>query len=284
MDEFVRQVGLGFELPEGGFQEERVVVSGLDMPSLLAEAQVFGRHAEFGRTFLGLTGHIARLDELYADGETSFNRLLETSADPHLSADAMAEFLATHEVSAIPEIDEYDTFDALGQSFFETGWWQTTAAYGTATTVGIDLQRCCAADPAFAGAAAFAVFDAILHQGTVFPATVVAMPFVVELLLDERILCRRVLASGVLKIVETVETVPQGNVVREAFERVGSGILKAPPFQRDDLVDSMRRHVDAARAIRKEWPKLAVQLSTVADDKALGQSVRKALELLSVDH
>jgi hypothetical protein len=86
--------------------------------------------------------------------------------------------------------------------------------------------------------------------------------------------------ANLLQIAETVAEVPARGKVAEAFERIGSGLLKLPPLSRNDLVNAMRRHVDACRGVRDIWPAQAARLADVATDPALGPSIARALEVL----
>lgn len=280
--EFVRQVGLGFECPDGSYLEERVAISGDSIATVLGEANVFGHHAEFGRRYLGLTGHIATLEEIMEeDDESSLQSVEEVDFPPQLTGEALGIFLAQWDLEAIPSVTEFEQFDALSPSFEEIHWWTESTAFGHATPLAIDLKRCCAADANFAGGAAFAALDAILHKGSLFSVAPVALPYIVDLVCDERVTCRRVLASGLVQIGQAVAEVPDRGRVVEMFERLGSGILALAPLGRAELVDVLRRHVDTARDIRDIWPRLALRLADVADDPGLGKSVRRAIETLS---
>lgn len=279
--ELVRQVGLAFECDDGTYLEERIAISGSTIPVVLAEANVFGKHAEFGRRYLGLTGHLALLsDVMKGADEESLQTVHEVDSAPHLVGDALAKFLEEWDLEAIPPVDEFDQIEALPDSFEEVRWWKEETAFGHGTPLAIDLKRCCTADAGFAGSAAFAALDAVLHQGSLYPVAPKVLPFIVDLVIDERIRCRRILSSGLVQIAQAVAEVPDRGRVVEMFERIGSGILALPPLGRSELVEALRRHVDAARDVREIWPRLALRLAEVADDPALGKNVRTALETL----
>ncbi len=278
MEEVVRQVGLAFEL-NGEFLEERVVISGVDLASVLGEAEVFGRHAEFGREFLGLSGWLATLEDLFDDEVEAMNTLQQHSSPQVMTAEAREKWLAELGVDEVAAIEEFESFDALSDEFYEIEWWHKDAAFGIATPVAVDLQRCCAADAAFAGAAAFSVLDALHHQGTVYPVAATALPFIVDLLSDERVLCRRVLASGLFQLAHSVAEVPEGNAVRNTFERLGSEVMKVAT-DRDALLEAMQRHVDSSRAFRRAFEAQRQRLEPLAGLTKLGPGIAKSMQLL----
>jgi hypothetical protein len=283
-DEVVYQIGLGFELSDGTFLEERVVLSGVNMESFFAEADVFGRHATFaGRRYLGFTGHLATLAEAeeQAGDRHQLTSVEVVEQSPELDAEALADFLGEWDLDAVPQVREYEEIDALNPSFEDVEWWNVQAAFGPATSLAIDLKRCCVRDPNFAGAAAFAVLDAINHQGSLYPVAPVALPYLVDLVVDPEITCRRVLATGLHHIAQAVAEVPERGKIAEMFERIGTEILALSPMGRAEMVDALRRHVDSARAVRSAWPEQAERLTAIADDPAVGTGVQNALDVLA---
>jgi len=69
----------------------------------------------------------------------------------------------------------------------DINWSLLRHAYGPAIDVPDLLRKRASADPEIASGAEFELFGNILHQGTVYPATSHAVPFIVELLESQTI-------------------------------------------------------------------------------------------------
>lgn len=74
-------------------------------------------------------------------------------------------------------------------------WSTLRTAFGTAEDLPRALRLCASCDAATAVEAAHEVGQAIFHQGSLYPASAVALPFVITLLEDRRILSRDALTG-----------------------------------------------------------------------------------------
>jgi hypothetical protein len=147
-----------------------------------------GSEARYGRRFVGLA-HLAETDE-EIDGiarSTGGN-----AADFVVPKDELDAFRDPR-WRDVP-CDESELAEALRppRLLFEidgvdgVAWDQLTHAYGPAFDVPRDLRRLAAEDPEIRRNALWELGGSIYHQGTIYPATAAALPFLIRLTLDER--------------------------------------------------------------------------------------------------
>ena len=79
-------------------------------------------------------------------------------------------------------------------------WKSLTHAYGTATDVPCQLRSLLSDDPHLRGEAISDLFSNIYHQGSLYPATRAAVPFLYELLLSDEVEDREQIADLIASI------------------------------------------------------------------------------------
>ena len=82
-------------------------------------------------------------------------------------------------------------------------WGTLTHAYGTASDVPIDLRRVASSDPELRQKALSQLDGSIYHQGTLYPATAHAIPFLVRLATDPVLPNRRDICEFLEAIAES---------------------------------------------------------------------------------
>jgi hypothetical protein len=95
-------------------------------------------------------------------------------------------------------------------------WHEYTHAYGSASELPKDIRRLSSSDPKVRQKALWELGGSIYHQGTVYPATAVAVPFLIRLASDSR-------SPDPAKIWELLDVIAQSSTVdpekiREAWE------------------------------------------------------------------
>jgi hypothetical protein len=79
-------------------------------------------------------------------------------------------------------------------------------AYGPASDVPKDIQRLASSDPDILDRAQWELFGSIYHQGTVYPATAVAIPFLIDVASDQRLPDRA-------KVCELLEAIAESSAI-----------------------------------------------------------------------
>lgn len=87
-------------------------------------------------------------------------------------------------------------------------WHKYHHAYGIAADVGKDIRRLASTDPEIREQALWQLGESIYHQGTVYSATAVAVPFLIRLVCDERFRDRLPLCELLKEIAESSRAHP----------------------------------------------------------------------------
>jgi hypothetical protein len=161
-----------------------------------------GNEQRYGRRFIGLS----LLEETTEDVEPiartqggDANELVVTKdelaafSDPRWKGVACDETELAKALRGPPLLFEVEGLDSIP-------WHQYTHAYGTASDVPKDIRRLASADPEVREQAAWQLLGSIYHQGTLYPATSMAAPFLVCLALDKRLPDR----SKVLEVLDAL--------------------------------------------------------------------------------
>lgn len=166
----------------------------------LALAQ--GNEQRYGLRFLGLS----HLEETTEDVETIAHSHAGEASEMVVGKDELAAF-ADPRWRGVP-YDEAELTTALQgppllfevEGLESIPWHQYTHAYGTALDVPIDIRRLASSAPEVRERARWQLGGSIYHQGTLYPATAVAVPFLMRLALDKRLPDR----ANLLELIEVV--------------------------------------------------------------------------------
>ena len=165
-------------------------------------------------------------------------------------------------------------------------WSALEHAYGVATDVPALIRDLASPDPRTSDAACGALLVNICHQGTVYPASVAAMPLLVELLASAATPHRNGVAYLVAALLEGEEVDVRNGYVRGVLEHGRAAIPPLLPFMDDDddAPPDMRSSLATAFArfpshAALTVPVLAKALEVEWDDDARS-AIRKALATL----
>jgi hypothetical protein len=202
-----------------------------------------GNEQRYGRRFLGLS-HLEEADE---DIELIARSEGGDAAELVVPKDALAVF-SDSRWTARP-CDEKELSDALRGPplLFEVEgldairWHEYTHAYGIATELPKDIQRLASSELEVREQALWDLSGSIYHQGTIYPATAVALPFLLRLACDPR-------TPDPIEIWELLEVIAESSAVdpmkiREtwAWRRKNFGEVFAKPSEEmaGDEVDTI---------------------------------------------
>jgi hypothetical protein len=161
-----------------------------------------GREERYGRQFLGLAALEVKegeVDELGSSQGGDAAELvvprerLEAFHDPRWAGrpcDPAALEAALREPPLLAELPGLD----------DVPWDQLTHAYGSARDVPLDLRRLASSDPARRESALWQLEGSVYHQGSLYPATVPAVRFLL-MLAREPVLPNRAEVLGLLQII-----------------------------------------------------------------------------------
>lgn len=148
-----------------------------------------GNESRYGRRFLGLSQLEETTEDIEPIASSRGGDARELVVDKH----ALAAFLdprwegvpcdetaLAEALRAAPLLFEIEGLDSIP-------WHQYDHAYGSASDVPTDIRRLASSDPEVGEQALWQLFGSIVHQGTLYPATGVATPFLVRLCLDTRL-------------------------------------------------------------------------------------------------
>ena len=129
-------------------------------------------------------------------------------------------------------------------------WSELTHAYGKATDVPALIRSLVSADKAEREHALHELFGNIWHQGTVYRATIYALPFLVDLLRDPHTPDRDALALLVASIVAG-----RGYTEIHWSRPIVSPFTGRPLAKPSDLDDRIAKERDVVQEIRKREPR-----------------------------
>jgi hypothetical protein len=136
--------------------------------------------------------------------------------------------------------DEKDLADALRgppllfqvEGLDKIRWHEYTHAYGSASELPKHIRRLASSDPEVRQQALWELLGSIYHQGTIYPATAVALPFLIRLAADHR-------TPDPVKIWELLDAIAESsaidpNKIREtwAWRRKNFGEIYARPSEK----------------------------------------------------
>ncbi len=161
-----------------------------------------GNEQRYGRRFLGLS----HLEETTEDIESIARSQAGNASELVVRKDSLAAFSDPRWQGV--KCDEKELADALREppllleieGLDAVPWHQYTHAYGSASELPKDIRRLASSDPEFREQAAWQLLGSLYHQGTLYPATTVAAPFLVRLALDKRLPDR----SKVLEVLDAL--------------------------------------------------------------------------------
>jgi hypothetical protein len=147
-----------------------------------------GKEQRYGRRFVGLS----HLEETEDDIEPIARSFGGDATELVVTKEELAAFLDQrwqtnvcdpHDLAAAlrepPLLIQVDGLDKIR-------WHLFTHAYGIASELPKDIRRLASSDPEIRAQALWELFGSIYHQGTIYPATIVAVPFIIRLASDPR--------------------------------------------------------------------------------------------------
>jgi hypothetical protein len=246
-------VELCYRHPDGSWSIEPGFYEGPTGAAMLAEARRDGVAGRFGREFEGICGVVrptGRLDGLPKPRMASSDPRDPTRLAAQLSALRLVDLGDTAPEPALlaPAAD----VDAVP-------WYSLDAAFGPATGAGVVLRRCWAADEATAKAAAEEVGPMLCHEGTLYGATVAALPALARLVRDPRVAGRGALLALLADI--SASAVDGSGRKRKRDALIGLWLrweYRHMPGMAADLLAAAARQRKHAVAIAAAWPSLAL--------------------------
>lgn len=171
------------------------------LESCLADTKRDGRAGAFGREHVGFASfHPSPAELSLEDVPASRGPLTDDPTVP--LAELLGAFAVDLDTPASPESPRL----AIDQRALESiHWWAHDGAFGPATEAGVALGRCASTDASEALEAAHVVGHEIAHQQSLYPVTAVAVPFVLQLLETEGLLCRSELAGWFQVVIDSAE-------------------------------------------------------------------------------
>lgn len=170
---------------DAGWRSEEPHVYPASHPEIAYQlALADGNEQRYGRTFLGLSHleetteevePIARSQKGDAHELVARKEQLHAFSDPKWQGQPHDE---TELREALTEPDFLMEFDGLD----EIPWHTLTHAYGPAFEVPKDIRRLTSSNAQYRENALWQLFGSIYHQGTLYPATAAAAPFILQIL------------------------------------------------------------------------------------------------------
>jgi hypothetical protein len=192
-----------------------------------------GKEQRYGRRFVGLS-HLEETDE---DIEPIARSQGGDASELVVNKDALAAFSGPRWKAVA--CDERELAVALRgppllfevEGLEKIRWHEHTHAYGSASELPKDIRRLASSDPEVREQALWELFGSIYHQGTIYPATAVALPFLIRLASDRR-------TPDPVKIWELLDAIAESstidpNKIREtwAWRRKNFGEIYARPSE-----------------------------------------------------
>lgn len=251
----------------GRYSEEPHVITASHPEIAYRVALSRGAEQRYGRRFVGL----AHLDE--QDGEVE---LLAVSrggdasehvrAKEHLAAFCDPRWIGVEhsDEELAAALEEPPVLVAL-EGLEAIPWHQLTHAYGSATDVPIDLRRAASSDPEARAEAIWQLGGSIYHQGTLYPATSHAIPFLLRLATEPALPNRAELADLLSEIADSCTIDPAGIRKAWAWRKESFGEIYAAPTE--ELAEAEIRN---CAAVRESMLAEVERLLLLADDADAG--------------
>jgi hypothetical protein len=176
-----------------------------------------GREHRYGRRFLGLSRlevardnveSLVRSTKGDAAGLVVEKEQLAAFADPRWQGTTCDPNELASSLEEPPQVVDIEGLEAVP-------WYEYSHAYGSAAGVPKDIRRLVSSDPKVRGRAFWELFGSIYHQGTLYSATAVAVPFLIRLVQDRRVPDRANVCELLAAIAES--TVIDPDKLREAW-------------------------------------------------------------------
>ena len=234
-----------------------------------------GNEQRYGRRFLGLSHLeettqdvtcIARTQRGDARELIVSKDELAAFSDPRWKGVPCDEIELAKALRGPPLLFEIDGLDSIP-------WHQSTHAYGTASDVPKDIRRLASSDPEIRKQALWRLSGSIYHQGTLYPATIVAAPFLVRLVLNERLPDRFELLKFLNALAESAAVDPAKLREAWAWRAKNFGEIYAKPsaeMAEDEIAcflgvrQTLLLHRSAIQEVRSETePKIATIAASI---------------------
>lgn len=170
---------------DAGMRSEEPRVYPVSHPEIAYQlALVDGKEQQYGRTFVGLS----HLEETMEDVDPIARSQMGNAHELVVPKEELKAF-NDPKWRAQP-YDEDELREALTEPDFlmefagldEIPWHTLTHAYGAASEVPRDIRRMVSSDAKYREGALWQLFGSIYHQGTLYPATAAAAPFILQIL------------------------------------------------------------------------------------------------------
>jgi hypothetical protein len=172
---------------------------------------------------------------------------------------------------------EPDTFSVSLHGIEQVDWQNLQTAFGTAERLPELLRLCAATDEALARTAAFDLGEHVFHQTSMYASTAAVLPFMVTLLEDRRLHSREVLADSIDAIVASMREMPTGRLSGGLQLALAAAASLRSPLTFDDVLNTGRRELEAARAVRRVWSTLEGRVRLLATDPRVGPRLRTSI-------
>ncbi len=239
----------------------------------------YGQEQRYGRHFIGLS----HLEETTKD---------VAPITRSQGGDASELVVAKHELAAFADprwqsviFDEKELADALRgppllfevEGLDTVRWHEFTHAYGGASELPKDIWRLASSDAQVREQALWELGGSIYHQGTIYPATAVAVPFLIRLASDSRTPDRLKIWDLLGEIFQSSTVDPERIRESWAMRRKKFGEAFGRP-----CAELAAEEATATAAVRVAFLENTAELHQAAVDPALTEVVSPILECLGL--
>jgi hypothetical protein len=222
-----------------------------------------GKEQRYGRNFLGLSHLEEATDDIVAIATSQKGDAKELLIDK--------EQLAAFNDPRWKDVpwSEKELEEALRGPpvLFEIGglaaipWHRYTHAYGPASDVPTDLRRLASCDRQVREQALRQLSGSIYHQGSIFGATAVAVPFLLRIALDRRLVDRAEICQLLAEIANSSAVHPE--VIRKRYARRGEKWPSLPvPSE-----EALQREIADVTAVRQAFLDQMEKVRQLASDE-----------------
>jgi hypothetical protein len=226
------QATLIYDEGDGGCREEHRVYHATHPEIAYQRALAHGKERRAPRRFVGLS-HLEGTDvevepyELFQEGDANElvvrKEQLAAFSDPRWKTVACDEDELAHALREPPLVVKLEGLENVP-------WHEYLHAYGNAADFPIELPRMASADPDVRSQAHWVVAGATCHQGTIYPATAAALPFLIRLAGDRRTPDRNKIWALLGEIAES-SAIDPGEIRKAwAWRRKNFGEIYASPI------------------------------------------------------
>lgn len=169
-----------------------------------------GNEHRYGRTFLGLSlleETPEEIEPIARSKQGDAQELVVSKSYLHAFNDSKWQGLSHDEDELRKALTEPDFLMEL-PGLDDIPWHTLTHAYGAASEVPKDLRRLASSDATYREGALWQLFGSIYHQGTLYPATEAATPFLFQILANSSLPDRGSIAELLESIAESASVDP----------------------------------------------------------------------------